>query len=286
MLSEVRQIKKLTHNDENFNKQGWKAELKLGFVYSANKTTLPHRSHFGPLRVQRPFYPEGDVCHVYLLHPPGGVVAGDQLSIEVNVDKQAQALITTPGAAKFYRSTGEQAFQTVSLKVSDGATLEWLPQETIIFEGANIISNVKVELASSARFIGWEILVLGRPAAGESFTQGQAILQWQIFRDGEPLFLEKMRLDSEAFLARWGLNGCSSFGTLFANGATASNLEAVRNLIADTPGRGVTLIDDLLICRASDNKTQLIRHFFEKVRSLIRSDIVQQQPYTPRIWAT
>jgi len=286
MLSEVSHTEVLTHNDEHFNQQGWKAELKLGFVRSSNKTTLSQRSQYGPLTVQRPFYPEGGVCHVYLLHPPGGVVAGDQLSIDVNVDKNAQALMTTPGAAKFYRSAGEQALQSVSLKVSDGATLEWLPQETIVFEGANIISNVKVDLSNNARFIGWEILVLGRPAASESFTEGQALLQWQIFRDGEPLFLEKIRLDSEAFLARWGLNGCSSCGTLFANGASASNLEAVRDLIADTPGRGVTLIDDLLICRASDKKTQLIRHFFEKVRSLIRSDIVQQQPHTPRIWAT
>jgi len=286
MLSEGRQTEMFTQNDELFIKLGWKAELKLGFVRNSRKTILSQRSQMGPLTVQRPFYPEGEVCHVYLLHPPGGVVAGDQLSIDINVDKKAQALITTPGATKFYRSTGEQAFQSVSLKVSEGATLEWLPQETIVFEGANIISNVKVELANNARFIGWEILVLGRPAAGESFTQGQAQLQWQIFREGEPLLLEKMRLDSEAFLARWGLNGCSSCGTFFANGATASNLEAVRKLIADTPGRGVTLIDDLLICRASDNKTQLIRDFFEKVRSLIRSDIVQQQPYTPRIWAT
>lgn len=265
---------------------GWQAELKLGFVCGTNKTVLKERSHYGPLTVQRPFYPEGGLCHAYILHPPGGVVAGDQLSINVLVDNKAKALITTPGAGKFYRSAGKQAYQKLSLNIKEDATLEWLPQETIVFEGARLVSDVQVELAASARFIGWEILVLGRPAAGEGFKQGEAILNWQIFREGKPLFLEKMRLDSEAFLARWGLNGCSSCGTLFASGANTANLEAVRALIADAPGQGVTLIDDLLICRASSEKNQSVRSFFENVRNLIRNDIVRQQPYTPRIWAT
>lgn len=275
-----------TLSDRQLVKKGWNAELSLGFVRRNNKTVLAHRSHKGPLTVQRPFYPEGGLCHVYLLHPPGGVVAGDQLSIDVSVDKQASALITTPGAGKFYRSSGEQAFQTITLTVKEGAVLEWLPQETIVFEGARLASNVQIDLAENARIIAWEILVLGRPAANEGFKQGEAFLNWQINRQGSPIFLEKMRLDSESFAARWGLDGCSCCGSLFASGASKVNLEAVRTLIADTPRQGVTLIDDLLICRASAKKAQSVRLFFEKVRQLIRNDIVQQQPYTPRIWAT
>ncbi len=270
----------------NTNNVGWKAELKLGFSYSGTKTILSKRVHKGPLTVQRPFYPEGGVCHVYLLHPPGGIVAGDQLSIDIQVEDEAKALITTPGAGKFYRSAGQQALQTVSLKIKENATLEWLPQETIVFEGAKLVSDVRVDLATNARFIGWEILVLGRPAANESFNHGEALLNWHIFRDAMPLFIEKMQLDTNAFFARWGLKGYSSCGTLFAVGANQANLEAVRLLIADTPRQGVTLIDDLLICRASADKSNIVRDFFEKVRSVIRQDIAQQQPYTPRIWAT
>lgn len=266
--------------------QGWKAELKLGFMRGKNKTLLAERSHYGPLTVQRPFYPEGECCHVYILHPPGGIVAGDQLSVTVQVECEAKALITTPGAAKFYRSAGKQALQTIALKIEEQATLEWLPQETIIFEGAKLRSDIQLDLAASARFIGWEIAVLGRPAAGEGFKQGDAQLNWRIFRDGMPLFLEKMHLDAAAFNARWGLNACSSCGTLFAVGATLANLDAVRTLIADTPRQGVTLIDDLLICRASANKTANVRDFFETVRAIIRKDIVRQEAYTPRIWAT
>ena len=125
-----------------YSESGWKAELKLRFSRTVNKTVLSERSQKGPLTVQRPFYPEGECCHVYVLHPPGGIVSGDQLAIAINVDENAKALITTPGASKFYRSSGEQAFQTIALSINEGATLEWLPQETIIFEGAKLVSNV------------------------------------------------------------------------------------------------------------------------------------------------
>lgn len=95
-----------------------------------------------------------------------------------------------------------------------------------------------------------------------------------------------MRLDTQAFMARWGLNQRSTCGTLFACSATKEHLTAVRELIADKQGLAVTLIDDLLICRASDYTTEPVRQFFENVRSVIRSDIVQKKSYTPRIWAT
>lgn len=265
---------------------GWQAELQLGFVRRNAKTFLDKRLHNGPLTVQRPLYPEGGLCHVYLLHPPGGIVAGDRLLIDVHAACNAEALVTTPAAGKFYRSTGELATQTVSLKVDEGAVLEWLPQETIVYQGARLESKVIIELADDARFIAWEIIALGRPASGEGFECGEALLNWQIFRNGKPLFLEKIRLDAEAFKANWGLNNRSTCGTLFACSATKAHLTKVRNLIGENKGLGVTLIEDLLICRASDDKTEPVRHFFENVRALIRGDIVSRKSYSPRIWAT
>ncbi len=266
--------------------QGWKAQLHLGFTRRGTKTLLAERRHQGPLTVQRPFYPEGGICHVYVLHPPGGIVGGDQLQIDVHALTNTEALITTPAAGKFYRCDQQQASQSVSLNIEQGAVLEWLPQETIIYEGARLSSHVNIELAADARFIGWEILALGRPAAGEGFESGEALLNWRILRNEKPLYLEKMCLDADAFTARWGLNGRSTCGTLFACSATPENLETVRNLIGDLPRRGVTLIDDLLICRASDHKTQPVRKFFECVRAEIRNDIVKRRDYAPRIWAT
>ena len=112
----------------------WKAKLSLGFTYKNNKTVLSERKHYGPLVVQRPFYPEGnDLCHVYLIHPPGGVVGGDKPDLNINLEKQTQVLITTPSAGKFYRSGDFKGSQTQKMTVAKESILEWFPQETIFF---------------------------------------------------------------------------------------------------------------------------------------------------------
>jgi urease accessory protein len=232
---------------ENIIAQGWEAKLELGFEPRNDRTVLTNRRHRGPLTVQRPFYPEGGVCHVYVLHPPGGIVAGDHLSISVSAEEHSHALITTPAAGKFYRSLGEQAVQNLSINVAEGAAVEWLPQETIIYKGAQLRSVVKVDLAVDARFIAWEILCLGRPACNERFDVGLADMSWQIFCLDQPLFLERLHRDARAFSASWGLQGLSACGTLFASPAGAESLAAVQQLIGDAADRGVTLIDKLLV---------------------------------------
>jgi len=273
-------------NSVSLADQGWQAKLELGFAHQHGKTVLAHRRHFGPLTVQRPFYPEGGVCHVYLLHPPGGVVAGDCLTINIKAGTDSAALVTTPAAGKFYRSDGKLARQQVSLTVSSNATLEWLPQETIIYEGARVESELRLDLAAGARFIGWEILVLGRPAANEGFTTGEAGMNWQIFQAGELFYLERLMIDAQAFAANWGLNGHSACGTLFACPATAAQLEAVQQLIGESAGRGVTLIDDMLICRALDTRADRLRDFFQHVWRTLRPNVIQRDACAPRIWAT
>ena len=115
------------------HRAGWQARLDLGFEQRAGRTVLAHKRQFGPLTVQRPFYPEGGPCHLYVLHPPGGVVGGDRLAVSVLVAEGAHALITTPGAAKFYRSAGPRADVVQRLSVDAGGALEWFPQENILF---------------------------------------------------------------------------------------------------------------------------------------------------------
>lgn len=274
------------HPHATTDAQAWEAELQLGFSQRGDKSVLSKRAHRGPLTVQRPFYPEGGVCHVYLLHPPGGVVAGDQLSITATVEADAQALITTPAAGKFYRSGGGEAQQTINLTVTENASLEWLPQETIVYEGARLNSCMNIDLAEQAHFIGWEILALGRPAAGEGFENGSATLNWRISRAGQLLYLERVRLDAEAFQARWGLFGHSACGTLFVYPASSLQLTAVQELIGDEANRGVTLIDGLLICRGLDLRADLLKGFFERVWGLVRGDVVGKAVCAPRIWAT
>ncbi|MDD5267849.1 MAG: urease accessory protein UreD [Methylococcales bacterium] len=273
-------------NSEKLTAQGWQARLELGFARQHGKTILARRRHFGPLTVQRPFYPEGGVCHVYLLHPPGGVVAGDCLTIDISSAGDSAALVTTPAAGKFYRSDGKLARQLVSLTAAANATLEWLPQETIIYEGARVASELRLDLATGARFIGWEILALGRPAANEGFTTGEVGMNWQIFRAGELFYRERLKIDAQAFAANWGLNGHSACGTLVACPATKVQLGTVQHLIGESAVRGVTLIEDMLICRALDTRADRLRDFFQQVWRTLRPDVVQRDACAPRIWAT
>lgn len=131
--------------------KGWQASLALQFCHTPEKTLLHSARHSGPLTVQRPFYPEGETCHLYLLHPPGGIVGGDTLDISVRLDAKSHALITMPGASKFYRSNGPLACLSQHFYLDEEATLEWLPQDTIIFPGANAALRSVFHLHAPAR---------------------------------------------------------------------------------------------------------------------------------------
>ena len=148
----------------------WHAELHLGFARNGEGTVLRENRHRGPLRVQKALYPEGDaVCQAILLHPPSGIAGGDQLAISVEVGAGARAQLTTPGAGKWYRSGGAEASQRIDFTVAAGATLEWLPQETIVFDGARARMETRVSLAADSRYIGWDILCLGRAGGWRAF---------------------------------------------------------------------------------------------------------------------
>ncbi len=155
----------------------WAASLGLRFAWRDGATRLTQARHQGPLRVQRPFYPEGraGACHVYVLHPPGGLVSGDALTVTAHIEHGAHALLTTPAANKLYKadSQGVAWAQHTELSVEDGGVLEWLPQETIAFDGSKGEQRTHVALHGTAKCLGWEIMALGRPASACVFRAGQ-----------------------------------------------------------------------------------------------------------------
>ncbi len=269
---------------------GWQAGLSLVFAARASHSVLAHRSHHGPLRVQRPFYPEGEnVCHVYVLHPPGGVVGGDELSIDIEVAQGAHALLTTPAAGKFYRSGGAGARQTQHLRVASGAALEWLPQETIVYDGARAELNTLVELAPGAGFLGWEIMCLGRPGSGEKFQQGGVRQRFELWRDGLPLYIERARYEQNGAVltAPWGLAGHSVSGTLLCVTNEAECIELVREAARFEVGLfSVTLLDGVVVCRYLGDHAEEARQCFEKAWSVLRPAVLQRPVCAPRIWAT
>jgi urease accessory protein len=155
---------------------GWKAQLTLRYTHEAGENgghTGAHDRHEGPLRVLQRLYPEGPaICHHVIVHPPGGVVGGDELRVDAELAPGAHAVITTPGATRFYRSEGATALQAVRLRLAAGARLEWLPMETIAYSGCVASSALQLELAPGAETLGWDVLALGLPAAGQAFEQG------------------------------------------------------------------------------------------------------------------
>ncbi|ERS91549.1 urease accessory protein UreD, partial [Halomonas sp. PBN3] len=176
----------------------WVASLDLCFATREAVTRMTRCRHRGPLRVQRPFHPEGrdGACHVYLLHPPGGLVSGDALSIEVGVQGGAHALLTTPAANKLYRADSHAVAwrQHTRLVVADGGALEWLPQETLAFDGSRGAQTTEIALDGAARCLGWEVMALGRPASRLPYLSGRIEQRFRLTRDGRPLWLERQPL--------------------------------------------------------------------------------------------
>ncbi len=267
---------------------GWQAELSLEFAHRGSKTVLAGRRQRGPLAVQRPFYPESDVCHAYVLHPPGGVVGGDQLDINLTVDSSADALLTTPGATKFYRSGQRLAQQSQRFHVS--GTLEWLPQENIFFPGADSKLLTQIHLDSDARYIGWEIQCLGRPVIDERFEQGSVLFTTQLFREHKPLFIDRLSVQGKRDLAgAAGLRNQPVMATLLATPASGAVLEAARLCCADhlpQGDAGVTLMNDVLIVRYLGGSTAEAHRLLRTVWQAIRPLVTERPAVTPRIWNT
>ena len=153
----------------------WHASLQLDYTLEGTRTVARH-AHNGPLRILQSLYPEGDaVCHNVLVHPPGGLVGGDTLDISATVGPGAHGLVTTPGATRFYRSTGERALQRTHLTLAEGARLEWLPLEALCYNACNAENHLTLNLAPGAECMGWDVTALGLPHAGQPFETGRFV---------------------------------------------------------------------------------------------------------------
>jgi len=244
----------------------WKASLCLGFRNIDQRTVLAERRSEGPLVVQKPLYPDGpERCHAIVVHPPGGIAGGDELSIVVKNEEHSSALLTTPGAAKWYRSAGAWAKQALSFEIE--GSLEWLPRETIVFDGALADLQCNIRLKEKASYIGWEVACLGR------FTRGRLRTGTRITRGEKMLFVERGEIEGGGRLMRSpaGLGGRSVFGTFIA---TSEEKVAV-------DGVAITRLPGLLIGRYLGDSSEEALHAFTRLWKALRPSAVE-----PRIWST
>lgn len=276
---------------------GWLARLELNFQQLRSGTRLTGRRHVGPLLVQKAFYPEADSagarssgpCHVYVIHPPGGVASGDSLELHADLETGSHALLTTPAAGKFYRR-GEagpaRVVQTFSVR---SATLEWLPQENIFYPNSAVDLRTIVDLSGSARFIGWEIGCLGLPASGRDLEGGELRLGFELWREGSPLLLERLAVTRANLSPRWGLADHHALGTAMFYPAGRQDLDLARAALPDNCIErtvACTLIENVLVCRAVARRTDCLKTAFAALWRALRPTLADREAVTPRIWAT
>ena len=269
----------------------WKASLRLGFVQRAGGTILAERRHSGPLRVQKPLHPEGArVCHAVIVHPPGGVVGGDALDIGITAGADAHALLTTPGAGKWYRANGRASTQDVRIDVEEGAALEWLPQETLFYRDAEVEMTHEVSLAANARYIGTEVLCFGRTASGETFDSGRIQQTTRIRREGKLVWHEQGEIDGAGpgMHSPFGLDGHTVCATFIACGVTldTSQLRQLREEI-DVHGRsGATQLPQMVVVRHLGRSSEAARAVMVAAWRRLRPVLLQREAVIPRLWHT
>lgn len=275
---------------------GWRGELSLRY-HRRGERTVAFDAHSGPLRVLQPLYPEGEgVCHHVLVHPPGGVVGGDELHVQVHAEAGSHALLTTPGATRFYRSEGALALQHTRLRVAQGARLEWLPMETIAYSGCQASNRVTAELDAGAEMMGWDVLALGLAAAGQPFETGAFTQQLEL--PGQ--WLERGRIAADDATLRQspvGWAGHTVSATLwFASGAplpTAQRtalVDAAREVLqghalAATAG-ATSPQNSVVVLRALAGRVETVMQLFAAVRAAWRQLAWGLAAAPPRIWRT
>jgi urease accessory protein len=266
----------------------WHAELELGYARFGDTTRPVLRRHKGPLRVQKHLYAEGpEVCQHIIVHPPGGIAGGDRLDIDVSVGASAWAQLTSPGAAKWYRAAGP-AYQQLKVRVAAGATLEWMPQETIVYSAAQAQLHTIIELEGDARLLYWDVVALGRPAAGERFDRGHFQSRLDIRRDGRALWHERQRVSGDDGLldSPIGLDGQPVFATLLITGTLDGELlQRCRELPSKVRG-DLTQLPDLIVARCLASEALHARDWLIALWTLLRPAMLGREALAPRIWST
>jgi len=275
----------------------WHARLQLHYTHDGAGTGALDR-HEGPLRVLQRLYPEGPgICHHVLVHPPGGIVGGDVLELDARLERNCHALLTTPGATRFYRSAGDTSTQSVQATLANGARLEWLPMETIAYSACQAHNRLRFELAPGAEMIGWDVLALGLPASGQAFERGRFVQELEL----PGAWLERGRIDaadSTLLDSPLGWAGRRVLATMwFAAGSALAParrdalLDAARDCVAAhgelSAQAGATAPHDrVVVLRVLAHRVEPAMQLFKQVWAAWRRTAWQLDATPPRLWRT
>lgn len=274
----------------------WHARLHLDYQQEAARTVARFR-HDGPLRILQSLYPEGDtVCHNVLVHPPGGLVGGDTLDIDIEAADGSHGLITTPGASRFYRSEGELALQRTRIRLAAGARLEWLPLEAICYSGCQAENRLRIEVEPGAELLGWDVTALGLPNANQPFERGSYLQHIEV----PGVWLERGRIDAadhRLLQSPIGLGGHRCMASLFfvagspmARARRDALLAQARTLLEahslfDSAG-ATSPHAEVVVLRVLAPVVEPAMQLLRQVWQAWRGELWQLPAAMPRIWAT
>lgn len=291
----------------------WHAYLNLTLARTKRGVLLKRSAHKGPLYVQKPFYPEGrDLAHLYLLHPPGGMVSGDRLEVTCQQGERSRVLITTPGAGRVYKARPDRALQrqTITLNVAADGSMEWLPQETILYPDAHTRLDTQVNLQENAQFIGWEVTSFGLPACGQGFDAGSVNQCLRIHQQGKLVLQERLVVSPKnrqlmaqlAGMNQQAINGFMVAGpfevdtqkvnsdpqeTLLAQlKQLCENLNQTSKKAGEKTMAAATLVGEFVVIRYLGADSEQAKNLFIQCWQDIRPVLLQRPACPPRIWAT
>ncbi|BAQ65199.1 urease accessory protein UreD [Geminocystis sp. NIES-3709] len=272
--------------------QNWQGKINLVYEYQEGKTKIKSAYHQAPLKIQRSFYPEGDsICHSVILHTAGGIVGGDILSQTIHLSSNSQVFITTPAATKIYRTQEKKAFQEIIINLENDTYLEYLPQETIVFNKCQYQQKLRVNLRENATWLGWEIIRFGRSARGEIFTHGQWLNQTEVWYKDKPLWIDRQLLQGESnlFSAINGLANKPVIGNLTLISAKINQdiIREIRELIESKFTNLIICITTLqqgLLCRYHGNSVSEAKTCLTAIWQLLRAKYGLNSLIKPRYW--
>jgi urease accessory protein len=287
-------------------KYSWLANLSLEFTLTPGGTQLTRTKRNGPLTIQKAFYPEGRECaHIYLLHPPAGIVSGDELRINIEVNEKAHCLVTSPGANRFYRAREDltigdsKQIQHCELFINKMAKCENLPLETIIYEGANGFNTVDVHLKKDSNYLGWDMTCLGLPRSDQFYKNGSYTQLNRVYCEDKLIYHDKVGIkpNNKIYKHIAGLNNYSVFATFMAYSSigkfTDLERKSLRTKLRDCMVEAnaehkfsISQIRQLLIIRYLGEHAQECKTLFIQLWQILRPLYLNKEANIPRIWHT
>ena len=263
---------------------------RIVFARRHGCTRLEDLYQRAPCRVLFPDTEVDDPAMAALLTTSGGLTGGDRLEVSVAVKDNATATITTQAAERIYRSNDGVSTINVALEVGAGAWVEWLMQETILFDGANLSRRIEADVSPTGRLLAVESLVFGRAAMGESFRRGYLLDRWRIRLGGRLAWLDALKLGGDVAGQRalpFGLGNSAGCATLIYAGADARSwIDAARAAIADGGAAGgASSFDGLLVARLYAGSASVLREAVARCVRRLRSEIAGLPSRMPRLWS-